>query len=330
MFLKRVLLTSLIRFVFSINLSFSNVATVPICYMSNVADPLSAGTLGNAEIRRIAWPLMTAPFVVPLTINGNTPVGGPEVICMTGCQVPPCSPTYQCPPGDLWWSVAFSPGALIVSPSDLLHLPDDLVSPPPLLAFLWEFSIPTPLLQPSTIPTLTATQTIIPVQPTLTVSPFASQGVASNLSNNLSLSNILNPTTSNNSTGHDLAIAYIFVGILGLIAIFSFYCVIMLYRYTQCPYCNFIIRAGAPFLTHLNECEEHLKRFTPLTSVTSIPLQNDNEPRQNVKTPKSQLVFAPRPGPRLIVPLAAEKELLGRTRTNSNDEIVVELTTAAK
>lgn len=103
------LLISLLHFVFSINLSFSNVVTTQICYMSTIADPLSIGNFENAEIRRIAWPLMTAPFVVPLTINEQAPVGIPEVICMAGCPVPPCLPTYQCQPGDLWWSVAFSP-----------------------------------------------------------------------------------------------------------------------------------------------------------------------------------------------------------------------------
>lgn len=218
----------------------------------------------------------------------------------------------------------------IVSPNDPLCLPDDLSlsTSPPILAFLWDTYISNASTMSLEIPPFAQTQTItssvtaIPTQ-TATHSPTKTPIVSQNI--------VPNSTMETNSKALDLIIAYIFVGILGIITIILVYCTIMMCRYAQCPYCYFIIRVGAPFLTHLNDCEEHLKRFTPLTTtVTSISLKNNDGPRT------SQLVFAQRPGPRLVAPnfvsethplAKREKELIGRTRTNTNDEIVVELST---
>ena len=241
----QVFLTGFLVRAVATNLTISPVVTTPLCYAANVADPLVAGSVGApvAEIRRVAWPLSSPPLNVPLSINGEEPVGSPEVICMTGCVIPPCLPLHSCAPGDLWWSAQYARGAVVVAEGDLLRLPDTLTPPPPVMAFLWETFVPLPSVSPTPSPS--------PVpSPCPSFAAVAAPCVCGQ------------PPTA--------IAAYVFLGILGLVVAVLLYCVGMLYSYTTCPYCGATFRCGEAHLTHLKACESHLKLFTPLTQVETI------------------------------------------------------------
>ena len=283
-------LFSIVTGVAATNLTISPVATTPLCYMSNVADPLTPGSVGApvAEIRRVAWPLSSPPVNVPLTINGEEPVGSPEVICMTGCAMPPCLPIHTCPPPDLWWSAVFDRGVVKVAQGELLRLPDALTPPPPVMAFLWDNFVPLPSPSPT---------------PSASPLPSACPSFA------------VSASQATPSSGY--IAAAVFAGILSICVALLVYCVIMLYRYTQCPYCLKIQRAGSPVLAHLKECPEHLKQFSPLTPVITIAAPPS--------APVTQLVFAR--SSRLVRPVAvaAEKAPLGLDRADSDEvEVVLE------
>lgn len=267
-------LTLLFDNVWATNLTISPVVTTPLCYAANVANPLVPGSLSApvAEIRRTAWPLTSPPVNVPLTINGEEPVGSPEVICMTGCAMPPCYPIHSCAPSDLWWSAQYARGTVVVAEGDILRLPDSL-TPPPVMAFLWDTFIPLPSVSPS--PSVSPIPSPCPSFAATAVTPCKCD----------------QPSVA--------IAAYVFVGILTLAVFFLSCCVGMLYSFTSCPYCGKTCKCGESHLTHLKECEAHLKLFTPLTQVTTcVPTP-----------PASQVVFATSSNRRLVKPLK-EAELV--------------------
>ena len=299
MFAAAVILTGLFHIVCATNFTISPITTTPLCYAANVADPLVPGSVGAApaEIRRVAWPLSSPPVNVPLSINGEEPVGSPEVICMTGCPTPPCLPLHSCAPGDLWWSAQYARGAVVVAENGLLRLPDTLTPPPPVMAFLWETFVPLP--SPSPTPSPSPVPSPCPSLVAVAAPPCVCGQPATAIA------------------------AYVFVGILGLVLIFLLYCVGMLYSYTACPYCGATCRCGEAHLTHLKACEEHLKLFTPLTQVTTVAAVAASQPA-------TQVVFAAASNRKLVKPVMKEAELvpLGtkeRTESLESEEVTVVL-----
>ena len=294
--MKLLFLTGLLAHTTATNLTISPVATTPLCYAANVADPLVAGSVGApvAEIRRTAWPLSSPPVNVPLSINGEEPVGSPEVICMTGCAMPPCLPLHSCAPGDLWWSAQYARGTVVVAEGDLLRLPDTLTPPPPVMAFLWDTFVPLPSLSPT--PSPSPVPSSCPSAAAVAVAPPCVCG---------------QPATA--------VAAYVFVGILGLVIVFLLYCVGMLYSYTACPYCGVTCRCGEAHLAHLKECEAHLKLFAPLTQVEVVP----------ATAPTTQVVFAAASTRKLVKPIKeAELVPLGldaRVESVESEEVTVVL-----
>jgi hypothetical protein len=212
---------------------------------------------------------------------------------MTGCAMPPCLPIHTCPPADLWWSSVFARGAVKVAQGEILRLPDALAPPPPVVAFLWDDFVPLPSVTPT---------------PSSSPMPSACPSLAAS-----SVATSIAPSV----VGSGPIAAYVFLGILSLCVVFLVYCVTMLYRYAQCPYCHATIRTGSVLLTHLKECPEHLKLFTPLTPVITIAAPPS--------APVTQLVFAR--SPRLVRPVATsvEKEPLGNALSDEV-EVILETT----
>lgn len=208
------------------------------------------------QITRVAWPIQGPPFQTLPIVNEVGPSGPAEVVCMAGCDDPPCMPPTLCDPGSLWWSVPYT--NLIVDSERLFFGPEPIY--PPAVGFFYEpYVVPSPSPSPSTFPTMTPSPG---VSASTAAAPAATRVAVS-----------CDVCDRSAVVGLAIVLAFIAAGSCGMACWGR-----RLYHTIRCPYCETKIPRNA-LCVHLHKCKAHLKMFDPvvLDKVTIV-----NDPPKNI------------------------------------------------
>ena len=209
------------------------VESTPVCTTQNrlIAPPFGS----PLKVSGLAWPINGPQITVPLLANG-VPPSRTTVVCMGGCDTPPCLPPTRCDPNDLWWISEYAD--LTVSPESSILLPEMTDAPPPTLGIF--FSAPSPTPSPIATPSS---------------SPSSSAAAVSNKAAAV-------PCEKDYSAIIALSILLTFCTVaLGVCARE----ILILRRSAHCPYCEVVLSRKA-VVSHLRECQKHLTNFSPVST----------------------------------------------------------------
>lgn len=253
----------------ALNFGTLPIQTIPVCVMQTLLS--TPPGVGNEPmmIDRIAWPIGSPPLPSLLTINGQTPLTtDPELICMGGCQSPPCWPVLTCSAGDLYWSHLYD--AVVVPANSQMRLPDmdPAIVPPSLLVLYDAAQLPPNLPSSTPIPTASPSPSRLP-SPSTTTSPPPTLSP--------SLTPSVRPTPvimigPEPESPHATPAAIVFGILFGATSLIILYCWRQ-GRRPPCPYCEERVGEGsAGMRAHLKTCRDHLALFQPFVvdSVTAV------------------------------------------------------------
>lgn len=214
---------------------YFSVAASTICTTQNALVPPPEVGPRTLYVDRIAWQLSGPPMTRPLTVNGIGPAAEPELLCMAGCQTPPCWPASTCAPPDLWWAARYDNLTLVgASPAVLPEIVGQMPPLPPMLMVLYDTTSQSPSPRRTTSPTPTS------------AFPMAA-GVP-----------IACPEPNPHATPAAITLGLLLAGAtVGLAACWR------MNRTAECPYCLGGVVKGH-LRAHLDECKQHLDRYTPV------------------------------------------------------------------
>jgi hypothetical protein len=212
------------------------VESVPVCITQNRI--MTMGYANELHISGIAWPVSGPPISVPLTANGLPPTRT-YIVCMGGCESPPCFPPTRCNPNDLWWNAEYV--NLIVPPSSPILLPEMTNAPPPTLGVFFS----PPSLTPSPNPSPSASTSATPSASARALTPVAVPPCQKDYTMLISLCVILT--------------------LFGAVLVGCAREIFIMRRRSPCPYCDTIFPRKI-IMAHLRECQKHLAHYSPITT----------------------------------------------------------------
>ena len=213
----------------------------------------------STQITHVAWPIQGPPFQTLPIINEVGPSGQPSVVCVSGCDNPPCLPSTLCDPAALWWSVPYSD---LVINSDRVFFGAEPIYPQ-VVGFFLEPFIPSPTPAPTPAPTALPTTSPSPSASASTAAAAAATRVAVSC----------DVCDRSAVVGLSIVLAFVIAGSCGMICWGR-----RTIRVLRCPYCEAKIPRNT-LRVHLHECKAHLKMFDPvvLDKVTIV-----NDPPKNI------------------------------------------------
>jgi hypothetical protein len=218
--------------------AFAAFVTEPLIIETICRDQLSAASpyvSSPLVLSRLAWPIQGPAFQTIPLINSVAPSGPAEVICMTGCDNPPCLPPTSCDPDGLWWSLPYS--NLVLNTTDLQLYPLQQVYPQAVTFFYDSYVAPSMSPSPSALPT---------------ASPSAAPAAATRV-----------------SVSCDVCDRSAVVGVsimFGIFVLATLGCACWGWRAShsiRCPYCETKV-ARTVLKVHLHDCKAHLHMFNPV------------------------------------------------------------------
>ncbi len=223
------------------------VESIPVCTTQN---RLITPTYGSPiKVSGLAWPINGPQITVPLLANGVAP-SHTAVVCMGGCDSPPCLPPTRCDPNDLWWISEYDD--LTVPPESPILLPEMEETPPPSLGIFFGNPSPSPTPNPSPSVSPSASSA---VTPTFTPVPASCQ--------------------KDYSAIIVLAVLLTFC-VAALAGCLREICILR--RQGVCPYCETILPRRA-VVAHLRECQKHLVCYSPVT-ITQVTIVSELQVNQ--------------------------------------------------
>jgi hypothetical protein len=271
-------------------------------YCTNFATSIIPSFSNKIKINKVAIPLniINTNQVPIIRINNKNPSNNPELICMTGCNMPPCEPLHNCNQNDIYWSISYDD--LIVEPMEHLEFNNLILQNQGVIAIFYDEYIPT--IQ-NTSNMQCKNNTII-INNTIPVSNQEYQ----NIDYLKEVSNSLNPWIIS------LTILLSF----SIILVFSYLCVSkyknrVKRNYSKCPYCNQSLKY-IELKEHLNNCKEHLELFE---FIEKVKILDNKVNHQNIRIDdnSSKILVFSRKKERLVNPKNLEIELEEIPKNNS-------------
>jgi hypothetical protein len=240
-----------------------------VCTLENKL--MLPGLFSPIQVTGVGWMLNGPQVSYPLTLNGKMPIRQPDVVCLMGCDNPPCAPSSQCNPADLWWRSEYH-NLIVDSGNELVLTSPNGAPPPPTLAVF--FSNPSPVPRPTPPPTSTPPPPRPTPPPTPTSLPYTNLSLQQCQTTILTERYYLDNTAALIGLGVTLSVC--FCVLMWLAREY-----IILRQVAQCAYCESTLSKGA-ILNHLKECKKHLELYDPviMTRVQIVDICADEKEDQ--------------------------------------------------